>query len=311
MPPELVGLGYCVYDILAVVPGPPDFEEVGMTPLAALTQDGGGQVSTALTAAARLGLQAGYIGLLGDDAEGSWLRQRFVAERVDVTRLRLEPGAGTNVCLILVHGGTAQRAILCHRRVKPGGLVLDADDRDYIQGARVLHLDGQFMPAALQASRWARQAGVKVSYDGNHPRPGLEELLPLVNWLVVAEPFPAAYTGLSDPQDAARALLALGPELLVVTQGERGCRIWTPGWDLIAKGFCLPAVDTTGAGDAFRGGLIYALLQGWELERVAAFANAVAALNCLTLGGRRGLPSLDQVYHLLGSAAARPAREPA
>jgi sugar/nucleoside kinase (ribokinase family) len=60
------------------------------------------------------------------------------------------------------------------------------------------------------------------------------------------------------------------------------------------------AVDTTGAGDAFHGGFIYGMLQDWKLPRVAAFANAVAALNCLKLGGRRGLPTLAKALQLCG-----------
>ncbi len=197
---------------------------------------------------------------------------------------------GTNICLILVEEATGRRAILCHRRVSPDDLKLDAADRAYIQAARVLHLDGQFMPAAIQAARWAREAGVKVCYDGNHPRDGLEDLLPLVDWLVVAEPFPAAVTGTLDTQEAACDLLKLGAEVLVVTQGERGCEAWTDGERFQAPGFSVQAVDTTGAGDAFHGAFVYAMLQGWDLKRVARFANAVAAINCRTLGGRRGLP---------------------
>jgi sugar/nucleoside kinase (ribokinase family) len=54
------------------------------------------------------------------------------------------------------------------------------------------------------------------------------------------------------------------------------------------------AVDTTGAGDAFHGAFLYGLLQGWELRQVARFANAVAAINCCTLGGRHGLPALAE-----------------
>ena len=92
---------------------------------------------------------------------------------------------------------------------------------------------------------------------------------------------------------------ALGPELLVVTQGERGCQVWTVDDQLRAPGFAVQAVDTTGAGDAFHGAFIYAMLQRWDLYQVATFANAVAAINCQTLGGRRGLPTLAEVQALL------------
>jgi sugar/nucleoside kinase (ribokinase family) len=296
-----VGLGYCAYDILSIVPHMPVFDDVRMTHASEMVHDGGGPVGTALAAIARLegGLSTGYLGVLGDDREGRTLRDLFVQAGVDVRRLRMQAGAGTNVCLLLVEEGTARRAIICRPKVGSEALTLDEADRAYIQGARVLHLDGQFMPAAIQAARWARQAGVKVCFDGNHPRPGLDVLLPLVDWLVVAEPFPAAYTGLADSEEAALALLALGPELLAVTLGPRGCRVWADSERFEAPGFAVEAVDTTGAGDAFHGGLIYALLQGWDLPRAAAFANAVAALNCCTLGGRRGLPTLTQVQTLL------------
>jgi sugar/nucleoside kinase (ribokinase family)/ADP-ribose pyrophosphatase YjhB (NUDIX family) len=297
--PDIVGLGYCVYDIVAITSGPPDFDNVAMTPLTSLVHDGGGQVGTALTAAARLGARTGYVGLLGDEPEGRWLRDRFVKEGVEISRLRLSDENGTNICLILVEEATARRAILCHRRVQPVDLVLDEQDRLYIQNAQVLHLDGQFMPAAIQAAQWAREAGVRISYDGNHKRPRLEELLPMVDWLVVAEPFPTTYTGLPDLRDAAQALLDLGPEVLVVTEGQRGCQVWTAATHFQVPGFTVKAVDTTGAGDAFHGAFVHAMLQGWELARVATFANAVAALNCQTLGGRRGLPDAETVHLFL------------
>jgi sugar/nucleoside kinase (ribokinase family) len=296
---DLVGLGYCSYDILAITPGVPRFDDVRGVHVADLTYDGGGPAGTAVATAARLGARAGYLGVLGDDREGRWLHDLYLQTGVDVSRLRLRGDVGTNVCLLLVEQATAQRAILCHQRVDATDLILEPADRAYIQDARVLHLDGQFLPAAIQAARWAREAGVKVCFDGNHPRPGLDELLPLVDWLVVAAPFPAAYTGLADPQESARKLLALGAEILAVTQGEGGCEVWTAAENFQVPGFPVPAVDTTGAGDAFHGTFIYAMLQGWDLERVATFANAVAAINCRTLGGRRGLPTLGQTEAFL------------
>jgi len=297
---DVVGLGYCAYDILAIVPRLPDFDDVHMVHLDEMAYDGGGPVGTALAALARLGARAGYVGVLGDDVEGRWLRDLFVREGVDVARLRLEAGVGTNRCLLLVHQATGRRAILCQPRVEAADLTLDDADRAYIQAARVLHLDGQFFPAAVQAARWAREAGVKVCFDGNHPRPGLEDLLPLVDWLVVAEPFPMAYTGRPGLDDAARSLLALGPEVVVVTQGERGCQAWTADNHWQVPAYSVRVVDTTGAGDAFHGGFIYAMLRGWDVPRAAAFANAVAALNCRTLGGRRGLPAVEEAADIDG-----------
>lgn len=312
---DVVGLGYCSYDILAITPYMPQFDDVVGTHLADLVYDGGGPVGTALTALARLGARAGYVGVLGDDHEGRQLRDLFEQEGVDLARLRVSRDVGTNLCLILVEQATAHRAILCRSRVDKDALVLDETDRAYVEAARVLHLDGQFMPAAIEAASWARAAGVKVCLDANHPRPGLDELLPLVDWLVVAGPFPAAQTGFSDPGAAARVLLDSGVEVLVVTQGAQGCRVWTQEsgetlssgeQGLHVPGFQVEAEDTTGAGDAFHGGFIYGMLQGWPLPQAATFANAVAALNCQTLGGRRGLPNRARVDQLLAAGKLAP-----
>jgi sugar/nucleoside kinase (ribokinase family) len=301
--PDVVGLGHCAYDILAITPGLPEFDDVKAMHLADLVYDGGGQVGTALTTLARLGTRTSYIGLLGDDDHGHFLHNLFVQNKVDTARLRMHLDVGTNVCLILVEQDTGRRAMFCHRKAPITGLVLEGADRAIIHSARVLHLDGQFTPAAIQAAHWAREAGVKVCFDGNHPRPRLDELLPLVDWLVVAEPFPAAYTDLTNPEEAARALLCLGAEVLVVTQGEHGCQVWTTEDHFQVPGFDVTALDTTGAGDAFHGAFIHAMLQGWDLYQVARFSNAVAAINCQTLGGRRGLPTLSQVEAFL---AVRP-----
>ena len=93
----MVGLGYCTYDILTIVPGLPEFDDVQMTHVAELVDDGGGQVGTALTALARLGVQTGYLGALGDDREGRWLRCLFEQEGVDLSRLRVQDDIGTTL----------------------------------------------------------------------------------------------------------------------------------------------------------------------------------------------------------------------
>jgi ribokinase len=61
----------------------------------------------------------------------------------------------------------------------------------------------------------------------------------------------------------------------------------------------VPVVDTTGAGDVFHGAYLFGLLRGWALPAVAEFASATAALKCMTLGGRKGIPTLDTVMTYL------------
>ena len=72
-----------------------------------------------------------------------------------------------------------------------------------------------------------------------------------------------------------------------------------------SPGFAVHAVDTTGAGDVFRGGFIYGRLSGWPIERMLRFANAAAAVSCTRLGALSGVPSPADVEAMLAGAASR------
>jgi len=73
---------------------------------------------------------------------------------------------------------------------------------------------------------------------------------------------------------------------------------------ITVPGFAVSAVDTTGAGDVFRGGFIHGVLSGWPLERTLRFANAAAAISCTRLGAMNGVPSLDEVTRFAESVPA-------
>jgi sugar/nucleoside kinase (ribokinase family) len=294
---SIVGIGYCSYDYLAIVPERPAFDADALT-LADLTTDGGGPVSTALVAAARLGASTAYIGILGDDIYGQALASMFAAEGVDCARLRTAPGCRSQTCIVLVEQATGRRSILCHRPTYPR-LSLEEADLACIASARALHLDGHHIEAAIEAARFARLNGILVCLDANRPRPALNRLLPHVDLLIAAEPFPSAYTGITDSWKAIAQVLTEGPCCVVVTQGERGC-LWATATDRgETPSFQVPVVDTTGAGDAFHGAFLFAWLQGWPIAQASEFSAAVAAINCMQLGGRSGLPTLQQTIRFL------------
>lgn len=296
--PPVVGLGHSNWDYLAIVDAMPVWDSPGTVPMHEFSGCGGGPVATALVTLARLGASTGYIGLLGDDEIGQYCLNGLQQENVEVVRLRIQPGVRSRLTLVLVHAATGQRSFMSNDGTA-GRLELTEADRTYIAGARILHLDGHQIEAATQAARWMHEAGGMVVLDAYRLRAGMDELIPLVDVLIANESFPTAYTGCPDLESAAQSLLARGPSVVVATLSERGCVCFTAGSRLDVPGFQVPVVDTTGAGDAFHGAFIYGLLQGWDLGRTAAFANAVAAINCTALGGRTALPTLAQVEAFL------------
>ncbi len=299
---DLVGLGLATIDLVTLTPRLPDPDDVFAVEEIAV--QGGGPVATALVAASRLGASTAYLGTIGGGRWGRETAAEFAAYGVDASHARLVDAAAAvdqSLSVILVEASTGRRSILYHRGGLPD-LAPDDVPVEVVQNARILHLDGVHLDAALHAARLARSAGVTVSFDGGAGEkwPGIEELLPLVDVLVVAHQFAATYTGESDPAAAGPALLQqYAPREVVITDGERGAWYWDGRQPLHQPAFSVDVVDTTGAGDVFHGAYLFAHLQEWGAERRLAFAAATAALKCRRVGGRAGIPSGDQVEAFL------------
>jgi fructokinase len=177
----------------------------------------------------------------------------------------------------------------------------------HIKGAKHFHTEASQLPIVplKEAMKIAKDAGVRIFFDMDvTPRffaqmnlGKQEELCDALKLVDVLKPCKAAareMTGVTDYNRMADQLLNLGPKLVAITEGEDGCLIATKEKRVQVPAFRVNVVDTTGAGDAFMGGLSYGLLQGWDLERVGIFANACAAL-CCTKVGARAMSRLDEV----------------
>jgi len=295
---DVVGLGYCSNDHLGIIPHIPSFDS-NTVDLVAFHRDSGGPVATALAALAKLGVSTTYLGILGDDHAGRFMRQQLAHEGVDVRHLMVQPGGRSPVCIILVEKETGKRAITCYRGTLPA-YQLDDDARDSLSKARILHIDGHWIEAVEEAAAIAHRAGATVVFDANRPRPHIDRFLACTDVLIASRTFPQAMTGQADLALASSELIHAGPRLVVTTLGHEGCYVHSEREQFHESGFDVPVLDTTGAGDAFHGGFIYGLLQsGWSTRQVARFANAVGALNCRALGARSGLPHLAEVLALL------------
>ncbi len=256
-----------------------------------------GQAATSSALCARYGLKVRYVGRVGDDEIGRFSMQDLEKESMDTSCVDIVQGAFSQLAVILVDRLTGERTILWKRDPKmhyqEGEL-----KREWIVQSQILHLDGHDQPASIQAARWAKEAGMKVSLDIDRVQPGVEELLELSDFTIVTIGFVCQLSGMSNWKAAAVAVSKDTPGFLAVTRGREGA---AAVWDqeiIEIPGIRVDAVDTTGAGDVFHGAFLYSLFQNWSVEHCLRFANAAGGLACTRYGARGGIPSKEEIAGL-------------
>ena len=302
MAPEIIGLGASCVDELALIPHLPKLDQG--CPMLAYDRQGGGPVATAMVTVSRLGGSAGYIGIADSGARGRFIQAEFEKYGVDTSRMKIDPDAISPFSFVLIDRDTGSRSIIFNSGRLPE-LSLDAEDKEYISQAKVLHLDGAYAPAAIEAAKFAREHEIKVTIDVSGVGPYTEQLIRNVDVVVAAKPFPERFTGEAELTRAARQIMDYGPEIVVVTLGEKGAFCVTHNDSFYTPGFVVPVVDTTGAGDVFHGAFAFGLAREWDLRRIIEWSNAVAALKCRKLGGRAGIPTFSEAEAFLISSPAR------
>lgn len=257
----------------------------------------GGQVASAMVACKRWGLSARYVGKIGDDSAGKLQQREMEPEGVEAHWI-VAPGCASQIAFILVDDSSGERTVLWKRdpaiALRPSDL-----KRDWISGARVLLVDGHDTEAAAQAARWAREEGIAVVGDFDNLYPGVQDLLQYVDFPITSEDFPQRLTGESNLLKSLPMIFSeFNCRLIGATLGRLGALAWDGKRFLLCPGFCVQAVDTTGAGDIFHGAFVYALVRGWPIEEVLEFSCAAAALNCTAPGARGRIASLDEIESL-------------
>jgi fructokinase len=309
MPPkvDVVGIGSCAVDFFAIVPRLLGSEEkINAT---RMEIHAGGVTANMLTQVARLGTSTGWLGLIGDDENGRIIQKAFTEDGMDLSGVEVVRGERSALTWIPVNPG-GERCIYMFPNVTGKLSVLHVRNRfaSHIRGAKHFHTEASQLPIVplKEAMKIAKEANVRIFFDMDvTPRffaqmnlGRQEELCDALKLVDVLKPCKAAareMTGVTDYNRMADQLLNLGPKIVAITQGEDGCLIASKEKRVQVPAFRVNVVDTTGAGDAFMGGLSYGLLQNWDLERVGVFANACAAL-CCTKVGARAMSKLEEVF---------------
>lgn len=285
----------------------------------------GGAPANVAVALARLGLEVGFIGLVGDDPFGLLFTELLQGEGVDTTHFRRLAGSSTMLALVASDSPNEQDFII----YRGAAARLEAADlnRAYITSAEVflygaVTLSEASREAAFQAVTWANEAGVWVIFDANlrpalwpSPEAARQGILAGLQDAAVVKLNETELTllvGTNDLPSGSRRVLGQGPKLCLVTLGSQGAYFNNGRVEGHVPAFQVNAVDTTGCGDAFLAGLTMGLLETGlpaealdeaTLRRLVRFANAAGALTATRRGAMAALPNRAAIDDFLKNYA--------
>ena len=313
---DVVTLGEALIDFVPTVNG------VSLAEAPAFKKAPGGAPANVAAGLAKLGVQCAFLGKVGEDAFGEFLKQTLDEVGVNTQGLVFSKQARTALAFVSLQAD-GEREFMFYRH--PSADMLYAPDEvatALISDAKVFHLgsisliDEPSRSATLAGLKTAKNNDLLISYDPNlrpalwqdetAAREGILSVWGQADIIKVSEEELAFLTGLEEIDQGVDALWFEGLRLMVVTLGKGGCRYFTPNFRGLMPGFQVDAVDTTGAGDGFVAGLLRGLLRHpnadddeVRLREVCRYANAVGAITTTRRGAIPALPTGQQVRDFL------------
>jgi fructokinase len=307
---SIVSLGELLIDFVATESG----VEVGDA--AGFLKKPGGAPANVAVAVRRLGHDSAFITQLGDDPFGRYLAKVLEAEGVETRGIRFTSEARTALAFVS-NKADGDRSFMFYRHPSADMLMRPEDVAlEVIDSKRIFHYGSLTMiaepsrSATLSAVQYARSRGKLISYDPNlrlalwpsadAARDGMLGGLDYAHVIKVSDEELEFLTGAND----VNALWREGMQIIILTHGPQGATVYTREAEVYAPGFAVEAVDTTGAGDAFVGGLLVRVLEFGDayvehLPEIARFANAVAAISTTQRGAIPALPTRPMVEAFL------------
>jgi sugar/nucleoside kinase (ribokinase family) len=290
---DILGIGHAAYDTFGVLETMPAIDTAAW--LDHLEIQGGGAASQAMVAASRLEMKTAFAGMVGDDREGMFLKNDLEKEGVNTEGLCVTEGARTSKAFVMVESSTGRRTIFVHPGSMPD-LVFNDTIKKLILRSQIIHLDATVYDLAYEAAVFGKSQGIPVSLDGCETKAGQEKtskLIGLTDILITNEGYPGLVTGIADRERALLELARMGPSVVIATQGKNGSWLVEQGQIRKFRTYEVPVTDTTGAGDVFHGAFLAAYLRKMTLPEAISYASACSSLNCMSLGGRKGIPNKE------------------
>lgn len=320
------------YDVVALGEILIDFTPCGKSEAgqSLFEQNPGGAPANVLTALSKFGRKTAFIGKVGKDMHGAFLKEVLVENGICIEGLVEGEDAFTTLAFVAL-SDTGERSFSFARKPGADTCLTEAEMRvDLIKDSKIFHIGSLSLTAepvkstTLKALKVAKEAGCIISYDPNYRDPlwdskedairEIRSVIPYVDVMKLSDEETELLTGIAKPENAAFKLIEQGVSLVAVTLGAEGALIATKEGAAYVAGYPANMIDTTGAGDSFWGGFLHKLLECYEmrqetveqssfladitLEEVVefgTFGNAVASLCVEKRGAIPAMPTLEEV----------------
>lgn len=301
-----------------------DFTPVPNADAPTYVQHVGGAPANVLAVLSKLGKETAFIGKVGVDNFGVYIRRTLNEFRIDTSQLVETETAHTTITFVHLDE-TGDRSFTFYRALGADTLLsVEEIDEVSIRNTEIFHFGSISLThdtcceATFQAVKIAKDAGALLSFDMNlredvwddvdMARARMKKALTYVDVVKFSEEEITFLTGETDVEKgAAKIRETYRIPYIFVTLGAAGCYYMWHDFSGYVSSYTVYTIDTTGAGDAFMGSILYGILQTdtlstlsvREVEEVITFANAVAALTTTKLGAFKSFPKLEEVQEFI------------
>ena len=315
---DVICLGEIIIDFFAVQSG------VRLQDVTEFKRIAGGATANVAVGCSRLGKKAAFIGRVGSDDLGFYLRDILLENNVNTDMLQFDNSAGTGLAFIALPTTTTRDFLFYMNSSASMQLDWQQFDSTFIRNTGIFHfgsitlINEPSRTSTLKAAELAKEGGAIISYDPNlridlwqdeqAAKKQIISAIPLADIIKVNDDELLFITGEEDVVKGARKLLGMGPKLCLVTMGSKGSFYATSSYNGAVPIFNVDTVDTTGCGDSFVSAFL-SFLSGIDFKKlilnknkirdIAVKATAASSITSTKKGVIPSLPYLNEVQAFL------------
>ncbi len=317
---DIICIGEALIDFIAVESGK------NLADVESFKKTAGGAPANVAAGVSKLGRKSAFIGRLGNDEFGFFLRDIIRETGVDCSQIQFDSEARTGLAFISLPTPNTREFLFYRNPSADTRLDLNSFDKDFIKNTEILHfgsitlINEPARSATLEAVKIAKGSGAIISYDPNLrlnlwldpeiARSEINSTIPLADLIKVNDEELRFLTGINDLEEAISVILSQGPLLCIVTLGEKGCCYKTKSYFGEFGSFKVNSIDSNGCGDSFVSSILVAILDyGFKnilsdrniMFSAIKFASAAAAITSTRKGVISSLPEKIEVENFLSN----------